>query len=185
MSSAKILITGATGVTGSNAVQSLLESKIPVRALVHKIDARSEQLGAQGAEIVEGDLTDFDAVSSALQGIAAAYFVYPIQVPGILEATALFAQAASETGVEGIVNMSQVSARRAVESHASRNHWIAERLFDRSGIPVTHLRPTFFAEWLIYLDDQFARPAVFPCLLAMRDTLLSRGKIRAALLPLF
>ena len=162
MSSAKILITGATGVTGSSAVQSLLESKIPVRALVHKIDARSEQLGAQGAEIVEGDLTDFDAVSSALEGITAAYFVYPIQVPGILETTALFAQAASEKGVEAIVNMSQVSARRAVKSHASRNHWIAERLFDRSGIPVTHLRPTFFAEWLMYFRRSIRETSSFP-----------------------
>jgi uncharacterized protein YbjT (DUF2867 family) len=35
-------------------------------------------------------------------------------------------------------------------SHAARNHWLAERVFDRSGVPVTHLRPTFFAEWLTY-----------------------------------
>ena len=43
----KIFITGATGGTGSSAVKSLLELKLPVRALVHKIDARSEQLVAQ------------------------------------------------------------------------------------------------------------------------------------------
>jgi uncharacterized protein YbjT (DUF2867 family) len=77
--------------------------------------------------------------------------VYPIRVPGILEATAFFAQAAIDEGVGFIVNMSQIAARRVAKSHASQDHWIAERLFDRSGIPVAHLRPTFFAEWLMYV----------------------------------
>ena len=162
MTNSKILITGATGATGSSAVARLLELKIPVRALVHKTDGRSQQLSAQGAEVVEGDLTDFDSVSAALKGIAAAYFVYPIQVPGILEATAFFAQAANEAGVSAIVNMSQVSARRAAKSHASRNHWISERLLDRSGPPVTHLRPTFFAEWLMYFRRSIRETSSFP-----------------------
>jgi NAD(P)H dehydrogenase (quinone) len=90
----KVLITGATGSTGKNAIKKLLELKIPVRALVHKKDARSEQLSTQGVELVVGDLSDFDSVSAALKGISGAYFLYPIQVPGILEATAFFAQAA-------------------------------------------------------------------------------------------
>ena len=147
----KVLITGATGSTGKNAIKKLLELKILVRALVHKKDARSEQLSTQGVELVEGDLSDFDSVSAALKGISGAYFLYPIQVPGILEATAFFAQAAIEEGVGFIVNMSQISARRVAKSHAAQGHWIAERLFDRSGIPVAHLRPTFFAEWLMYV----------------------------------
>src|SRR5439155_26791403 len=71
----------------------------------------------------------------------------PIEVPGILEATAFFAQAALEQGVSAIVNMSQISARRIAKSHAAQNHWIAERLLDRSGIPVTHLRPTLIHAW--------------------------------------
>jgi NAD(P)H dehydrogenase (quinone) len=125
--------------------------KVPVRALVHKKDARSEQLSTQGVEVFEGDLSDFDSVSEALKGITGAYFMYPIQVPGILEATAFFAQAAIEAGVGFIVNMSQISARRAAKSHASQGHWIAERMLDRSGISVAHIRPTFFAEWLMYV----------------------------------
>src|SRR6266851_9854253 len=147
----KVLITGATGSTGKNAIKKLLELKVPVKALVHRKDARSEQLSTLGVEIVDGDLSDFDSVSAALKGITGAYFLYPIQVPGILEATAFFAQAAIEEGVSFIVNMSQISARRVAKSHAAQGHWIAERLFDRSGIPVAHLRPTFFAEWLMYV----------------------------------
>jgi hypothetical protein len=43
--------------------------KFKVRALIHKKDARSEQLSTQGVEIVEEDLLDFDSVSAALKGI--------------------------------------------------------------------------------------------------------------------
>jgi len=43
MAEKKILITGATGATGGNAITKLLELKVPVRAFVHQNDARSEQ----------------------------------------------------------------------------------------------------------------------------------------------
>jgi NAD(P)H dehydrogenase (quinone) len=162
MKSSKILVTGATGATGGNAIKKLLELQAPVRALVHKIDARSEQLSAQGVEIVQGDLSDFETVNEALKAVTGAYFVYPIKVPGILEATAFFAQAALEQGVGALVNMSQISARRIAKSHAAQSHWIAERLLDRSGIPVTHLRPTFFPEWLMYQSRAIREKNILP-----------------------
>jgi len=144
------LVTGATGVTGRHTIANLVKLNIPVRGLVHRLDERSAALEAQGVEVVEGDLSDFNRIGEVLQDIRAAYYLFPIQVPGIVESTAYFAQAAHDQGVEAIVNMSQISARRDAPSHASQNHWIAERVFDRFGIPVTHLRPTFFAEWLLY-----------------------------------
>src|SRR5713101_4044127 len=58
--------------------------------------------------------------------------------------------------------MSQISARRIAKSHAAQNHWIAERLLDRSGIPVTHLRPTLFAEWLMYLSQTIREKHIIP-----------------------
>ena len=85
-----------------------------------------------------------------MQGVQRAYFCYPIR-PGIIQATAYFAQAAKEAGIDGVVNMSQVSAREDAKSHASCDHWLAERVFDWSGLTVAHLRPTLFAEWLLYL----------------------------------
>src|SRR6266478_3314989 len=162
MAEKKILITGATGATGGNAIKALLELKVPVRAMIHQKDARSEQLSARGVELVQGDLSDFETVNEALKGITGAYFVYPIRIPGILEATAFFAQAALEQNVRAVVNMSQISARRIAKSHAAQNHWIAERLLDRSGIPVTHLRPTFFAEWLTYVSANIRENNMFP-----------------------
>jgi uncharacterized protein YbjT (DUF2867 family) len=154
--STAVLVTGATGATGGATVRELLQRGIKVRAMVHKLDERSERLAALGVEIAQGDLLDFRFVRAALEGMQRAYFVFPV-IPGIVTATGYFAEAANELGSEAIVNMSQITARREAESNASRDHWIAERLFDRSGVPVTHLRPTVFAEWLIYMAPRVAQ----------------------------
>jgi uncharacterized protein YbjT (DUF2867 family) len=135
------------GFTGAAAVDTALKLGLQVRALVRTDDARAAELRGRGVEVAIRDLSHIDSVRAALEGVRAAYFVYPIR-PGIIDATAYFAQAAKEGGVSAIVNMSQISARRDSKSHAAQNHWVAERVFDWSGIPTTHLRPTFFAEWL-------------------------------------
>src|SRR5918996_1522633 len=111
MESKIFLVTGATGDTGSKVTQFLLEKGYKVRAFVHRNDERSGKLAELGAEVVVGDLLDFQAVRPALDGVSGAYFVYPV-APGLIEATAFFAQAASEAHVSHIVNMSQISARR-------------------------------------------------------------------------
>ena len=145
----RFLITGAAGSTGTAAIASLIQQGHAVRALVHREDERSAKLRAAGAEVIVGDVLDLDDARSALEGVDGAYLVYPI-APGLIEATAFFAQAAREASVGSLVNMSQISARRDSKSHAARNHWVAERLFDWSGVPVTHLRPTFFAQNFLY-----------------------------------
>ena len=147
--SRRILVTGATGETGRYATDLLISQGFEIRALVHKVDERSEKLRARGAEVIVGDLLDFEAVRHATRGVDAAYFVYPIR-PGLIDATAYFAQASKEAGLNGVVNMSQISARENSKSHAARDHWIAERVFDWSGVPTVHIRPTFFAQWLTY-----------------------------------
>ena len=43
----RIIVTGATGKTGSVVVSELLKAGDPVRALVHREDGRSARLKAQ------------------------------------------------------------------------------------------------------------------------------------------
>jgi NAD(P)H dehydrogenase (quinone) len=142
------LVSGATGKTGAHVVHQLRERDAQVRALVHREDQRSAALAAVGAEVVVADVLDLAAVTAATRDITAAYFTYPIK-PGLLEATTIFARAAAESGIGAMVNMSQISARPEAASNAARQHWLAERILDWSPVPVTHLRPTFFAEWLV------------------------------------
>ena len=62
------LITGATGKTGAPTVGLLRQRGFRVRALVHTLDDRATRLRELGAEVVHGDLLDYDAVSSAMAG---------------------------------------------------------------------------------------------------------------------
>ena len=148
MNKADILVSGATGRTGGAAIDTLLEMGKRIRAYVRSDDERAAALRQRGVDIAVGDFTDIDHIRAAMEGISSAYFLHPI-APGIISAAAYFAQAAKEVGVTAIVNMSQISARRESTSHAARDHWVSERVFDWSGVATTHLRPTFFAEWLI------------------------------------
>ncbi len=66
MSDLRFLITGTTGATSGAAAAQLLEQGRQVRAFVHRGDERSEHLRRLGAEVVVGDLLDFDAVRNAL-----------------------------------------------------------------------------------------------------------------------
>lgn len=145
----KFLVTGATGETGRYTVQHLLNGGHAVRALVHSEDGRAQALRTAGAEVVVGDLLNHDDAIRAADGVTAAYLCYPVR-PGLIEMTAFFADAAKRAGLRAVINMSQISAREDAESHAARDHWIAERVLDWSGVPTVHLRPTFFSQWLLY-----------------------------------
>lgn len=149
MKETSILVSGATGRTGGAAIDELLQMGKRVRAYVRSDDERAAALRARGVDIAVGDFSDIDQIRAAMEGVSSAYFLHPI-APGILAAAAYFAQAAKEAGVSAIVNMSQISARRESTSHAAQDHWVSERVFDWSGVPTTHLRPTFFADWLVY-----------------------------------
>ena len=57
-----ILVTGATGRmggTGRHVAAELLSRGLPVRAMVHRFDERSEKLRAMGIAVVIGDFTDY------------------------------------------------------------------------------------------------------------------------------
>jgi NAD(P)H dehydrogenase (quinone) len=147
-SSTRFLIVGAGGshgATGNHVARQLLERGLQVRAFVRQADERANELRRLGAEIAVGDIRDYEVVRAALDGVQRAYFTYPL-ADGLLIATAVFAAAGKQTGLQSVVNMSQITARPDHASPAARQHWLAERVLDWSGIGVTHLRPPFFLE---------------------------------------
>ena len=156
MSKPRILVTGATGKTGTFVVEQLLKREFPVRAFVHRIDERSERLETLGAEILQGDFLDLQSVRSAMRGVKRIYFCYPPQGDRLLEAATNVAVAARDVGVRALVNMSQISAREKATSPLARHHWLSEQVLDWANIGASHIHPTFFAEDL-YL---FSGPSI-------------------------
>jgi NAD(P)H dehydrogenase (quinone) len=118
----KILVTGATGRTGSTVVDQLLAKDVPVRALVHSKDARSAALERKRAETVVADMFDLDQLLAAMRGTQRAYYV-PFYHPYMIQSAAVFAVAAREAKLEAVVSMGQWLASPIHPSLTTRQHW--------------------------------------------------------------
>ena len=149
-----ILVTGAAGNVGSvgrGVVKLLRERDLPVRALVHRLDERSQVLSEMGAELVVADLTNGADVVRALRGCKRMYFGMSIS-SSYLQVTAIAAAAAKEIhDFEIIVNISQMTVSQMsitvmTESPQQQQHWLGEQVINWSGVPVAHVRSTLFME---------------------------------------
>jgi uncharacterized protein YbjT (DUF2867 family) len=147
-----ILVTGAAGgqqgSTGRLVTGLLLNQGIPVRAFVHKLDARSNELRQQGAELFEGDLLNPGSVAAAMKDVKRAYFTYPV-TDGLLEAATIFAAAARDVGLELVVNNSQFQGTsddpafrdlRYAPSFRNLQHRLADRIFDWAHVGAVHIQ---------------------------------------------
>lgn len=65
---ATVLVTGASGFIGSHLVEALLARGDRVRCLVRKT-SQVDHLENLGVELIDGDVTDFDAVCRAVEGV--------------------------------------------------------------------------------------------------------------------
>jgi uncharacterized protein YbjT (DUF2867 family) len=147
-----ILVTGAAGgqqgSTGRLVTGLLLNQGISVRAFVHKLDARSNELRQQGAELFEGDLLNPGSVAAAMKDVKRAYFTYPV-TDGLLEAVTIFAAAARNVGLELVVNNSQFQDTsgdpafrdlRNAPSFRNLQHRLADRILDWAQVGAVHIQ---------------------------------------------
>ena len=164
MTKARILVTGATGKTGSVVVSELLKAGYPVRALVHREDARSARLKMQGAEITVAELSDVERVADALKDVQRAYYCPPLD-PYMIQGAVAFAVAAKEARLEHVVGMTQWLASPSHPSLMTRQHWLVDRLFSTiPGVAHTIVRPGFFADAYLEPIGLAAHLGVFPWL---------------------
>jgi uncharacterized protein YbjT (DUF2867 family) len=147
-----ILVTGAAGgqqgSTGRVIAKLLLAQGLPVRAFVHRLDARSDELRQLGAEIIEGDLLNPASVQAAMKEVKRAYFTYPV-TDGLLEAVTIFATTAREAALELVVNNSQFQGTsddpafrdlRYAPSFRNLQHRLADRIFDWAQVGAVHIQ---------------------------------------------
>jgi nucleoside-diphosphate-sugar epimerase len=116
-----ILVTGAAGgpqgSTGRQVANLLMEQGIPVRAFVHKLDSRSDELRKQGAEVVGGDLLNPASVQAAMRNVKRAYFTYPV-ADGLLEAATIFVAAARDAAWSWWLIIRSFRVRRVIRPFA-------------------------------------------------------------------
>src|SRR5438105_12157857 len=162
MSLPKILVTGATGKTGSFVVTELLNAGYPVRAMVRREDGRSARLKAQGAEIAVADMSDVERVANALKDVQRAYYCPPIDLY-MIQGAAAFAVAAKEARLEHVVGLTQWLASPSHPSLMTRQHWLVDQVFSMTpGVGHTIVNPGFFADSYLVVTGLAAHLGVFP-----------------------
>lgn len=138
-----VLVTGATGNTGSGVVAGLLASGAKVRALVRN-DAKAEGLRENGADLSVADLDDAASLSAdVFNGVTDVYFC-TWNGPTALAHWMNFHSALKSAGASPrIVRASAygVPTSRIIQQLAE-----AEQDLKESGLAWTILQPTFFMQ---------------------------------------
>jgi len=136
-----ILVTGATGNTGSGLVPTLLAAGARVRALVHTA-SKAEALRKQGAEVVVADLGDAAALDAAVAGVERIYLCLFNGPEQASHGRNLLA-AARRAGRPHVVHHAASGSDR---SRIIRDINEVESVLRASGLPWTILRPTFYLQ---------------------------------------
>jgi uncharacterized protein YbjT (DUF2867 family) len=136
-----ILVTGATGNTGSGLIPTLLAAGARVRALVHTA-GKAEALRKQGAEVVVADLGDPSAVDAAVAGVDRIYMCLFNGPEQATHGKNLIA-AARKAGRPHVVHHNASGSDR---SRIIRDIAEVESALRASGLPWTILRPTFYLQ---------------------------------------
>ncbi|GAA2778648.1 SDR family oxidoreductase [Saccharopolyspora taberi] len=143
-----VLVTGATGNVGRQVVRELVRAGVPVRAVTR--DPGTARMPG-GVEVVSGDHTDPDSLRPHLDGVRAAFLVWPRldDTAAAHEVVELLAKQ-----VDRIVFLSSGAVRDGVAEQSepiARPHRDIEVAIERSGARWTFLRPWSFAantlEW--------------------------------------
>jgi uncharacterized protein YbjT (DUF2867 family) len=146
---AAIFVTGTTGYVGGRLVPALLRAGYRVRCLAREPRKLQERpwRNDPNVDVVQGDLSDVDALADQLRGFTVAYFlVHSMEASGgkYVERDRLlasnFAQAAKMAGVQRIIYLGGLGELGAGLSHHLRSRREVEETLGSTGISVTTLR---------------------------------------------
>lgn len=133
----KVLITGATGFTGSRLVPLLLQSGYQVRVFVRPASDRS-LLSTREVEWATGDLSDSQTLTAALRGVDALVNVASL---GFGHAESIL-KSAKEADVKRGIFISTTAIFTQLNAGSKSIRLAAEEAIQSSGLDYTILRPT-------------------------------------------
>jgi uncharacterized protein YbjT (DUF2867 family) len=154
-----VLVTGATGNTGSALLRLLEERGVLVRAMVrHEHDVA--RLGNTSASIVIGDFDDTNSIAAAFDGVNSAYLV-TLSSSNAEAQQIRFAELAAAAGVKHLVKLSQFAANEASPVRFLRYHASVERRIRELGIGYTFLRPNLYFQGFLAFQATIANQGRF------------------------
>lgn len=139
-----ILVTGATGKTGSVAALGLAARGKRVRALVRN-PQKADALRAAGVELFAGDIGEAAALAAALRGAEKAVLILP-NGPRQLLLELQFLEAAEAAGVGHLIKLSSMEAVPGTKNPVHQTHLQVEDRIRHSKLAWTLIRPNFYMQ---------------------------------------
>jgi uncharacterized protein YbjT (DUF2867 family) len=153
-----ILITGATGTIGSLITARLAEQGADVKALVRQPGKREFPAGV--TEVV-GDLTDVASMRAALASVRTLFLLNAVTPDEVTQAL-IALNLAREAGIERIVYLSVIHADKFTNvPHFTGKHTV-ERMIENLDIPATILRPAYFMQNELMVQQTIQDYGVYP-----------------------
>ncbi|WP_334597832.1 NmrA/HSCARG family protein [Pseudomonas alvandae] len=153
-----ILITGATGTIGSLITARLAEQGADVKALVRQPGKREFPAGV--TEVV-GDLMDVTSMRAALASVRTLFLLNAVTPDEVTQAL-IALNLAREAGIERIVYLSVIHADKFTNvPHFTGKHTV-ERMIDSLDIPATVLRPAYFMQNELMVQQTIQDYGVYP-----------------------
>jgi PPOX class probable F420-dependent enzyme len=140
-----ILVTGATGLSGSAVIRACVNTRLPVRALVRDPAKAAVLSIPDTVEVAEGDMLKPATLDGVLDGVERALMISGPD-EHILETQCTFIDAAKRAGVRHIVKLSGMGCWGGAKFRLARMHAEVERYLEGSGVAWTHLRPSTFMQ---------------------------------------
>ena len=151
-----ILVTGSTGLIGSEVLRLLSRSGVPARALVRD-PSRGQTL--PGITLASGDLLRPDTLAAVFAGCTK-LFLLTGNTENAAELQRRAIAAARHAGVTHVVKLSAFGASPHSNSMIGRMHYQIEQELQESGLPWTMLRPHHFMQNLLSQADNIINEGV-------------------------
>jgi uncharacterized protein YbjT (DUF2867 family) len=145
---AKILVTGATGLSGSIVIKEFEARKIPVRALVRDHEKAKKFDSFRHVELYKGDLLQPDSYQDAMDGIEAALLISSA-FEKLAETQMSFVDAAKAAGVPFVIKYSGTESGIGFNTQNFIAQTIHEQMEDyliNSGLKWALIRPSQFMQ---------------------------------------
>ena len=143
-----ILVTGATGTTGSDIIRQLAQAGAQKVRVMVRDPGKASAITRSGFEIVAGDFDNRDSLDAALEGVTRALMLPPPD-PHMVERQSNFIKAAREAGVEHLVKLSAIGADASAPGGFTKWHGQSEEELKASGLRWTMLQPNSFMQNLL------------------------------------
>jgi uncharacterized protein YbjT (DUF2867 family) len=139
----RVLVTGATGRTGSEVVKALLQRGVDVRALTRK-QPKPGTFPSE-VEIALGDLTDPVSTAEALKGVDKLFLLIAGVPDEIVQALTAYSLS-KKAGLKHVTYLSVYQADKFLEVPHFAAKYAVEEAIRAGRMPYTILRPAYFVQ---------------------------------------